>query len=97
MSSATSRGASPPPPPSSAAVPSPYAPASQAELVLRRIDPELRRFVSSYARRRPQLSLDTRAQLASTVQASLRSALPDVFAERGPLAVLDHLADLESQ
>jgi hypothetical protein len=87
----------PPPPPSSAAVPSPYAPASQAELVLRRIDPELRRFVSSYARRRPQLSLDTRAQLASTVQASLRSALPDVFAERGPLAVLDHLADLESQ
>ena len=87
----------PPPPPSSAAVPSPYAPASQAEQVLRRIDPELRRFVSSYARRRPQLSLDTRAQLASTVQASLRSALPDVFAERGPLAVLDHLADLESQ
>src|SRR5467141_1579261 len=81
----------PPPPPSG------FAPASQAELILRRIDPELRRFVSSYARRRPQLSLDTRAQLASTVQASLRSALPDVFAERGPLAVLDHLADLESQ
>ena len=87
----------PPPPPSSAPIPSPYVPASQAELVLRRIDPELRRFVSSYARRRPQLSLDTRAQLASTVQASLRSALPDVFAQRGPLAVLDHLADLESQ
>ena len=88
----------PPPPPSppssSSAVPT-YAPASQAELILRRIDPELRRFVSSYARRRPQLPLELRAQLASTVQASLRTAVPNVFAERGPLAALDYLADLD--
>ncbi len=74
-----------------------YAPASLAEQTLRRIDPELRRFVSSYARRRPQLSLELRVQLASTVQPSLRAALPDVFAERGPLAALDHLADLDRQ
>src|SRR3989442_2623336 len=83
--------AAPPPPPTG------YAPASQAELILRRLDPELRRFVSSYARPRQQLSLQLRVQLASTVQSSLRSALPDVFTQRGPLAALDYLADLESQ
>jgi hypothetical protein len=88
----------PPPPPSSyqpVAPPNQYAPASYAEMTLRRLDPELRRFVSSYARRRPELTLDLRVQLASSVQPSLRSALPDVFAQRGPLAALDHLADLE--
>ncbi len=93
--------ATPPPPPSTppgiAPLTAPYAPASHAELTLRRIDPELRRFVSSYARRRPQLPLDLRVQLAATLQSSLRTALPDVFAQRGPLATLDHLADLESQ
>jgi uncharacterized RDD family membrane protein YckC len=96
-------GASPdgppaPPPPAGTRVNlplSPYAPASAAELMLRRLDPELRRFVSSYARRRPELSLELRVDLASTVQPSLQAALPDVFAQRGPLATLDHLADLE--
>jgi uncharacterized RDD family membrane protein YckC len=87
----------PPPPPGYPFAPTPYAPASQAELILRRLDPELRRFVSAYARRRPQLTLDMRVQLASTVQASLRTALPDVFAQRGPLAALDELANLEGQ
>jgi uncharacterized RDD family membrane protein YckC len=88
----------PPPPPSGAASVAPaYAPASQAELILRRIDPDLRRFVTSYARRRPQLPLDLRVQLAATVQANLRMALPDVFAQGGPLAALDRLADLDSQ
>lgn len=87
----------PPPPPGLGAnpTPSPYAPASAAELTLRRLDPALRRFVTSYARRRPELSLELRVQLASTIQPSLRVALPDVFAQRGPLATLDHLADLE--
>ena len=66
-------------------------------LQLRRLDPELRRFVSSYARRRPEISLDVRVQLASQVQSSLRAALPDVFAQSGPLAALDRLADLERQ
>src|SRR5713226_7616812 len=40
----------PPPPPGSPPVAMSYAPASQAELILRRIDPDLRRFVTSYAR-----------------------------------------------
>jgi uncharacterized RDD family membrane protein YckC len=84
--------APPPPPPPPA---SPYLGASQAELTLRRLDPELRRFVASYARRRPQLALGLRAQLASTIQPSLRAAAPAVFDESGPLAALDHLADLE--
>ena len=77
--------------------PRPYAPASMAEQTLRRIDPELRRFVSSYARRRPQLSRELRVQLASTVQPSLKQALPDVFAQSGPLAALDRLADLDRE
>lgn len=77
--------------------PSPYAPASVAEQTLRRIDPDLRRFVSSYARRRPQLSLELRVQLASSVQPSLKRALPDVFADSGPLAALDRLADLDRE
>lgn len=75
----------------------PLAPATAQELVLRRLDPDLRRFVSSYARRRPSLPLPMRAQLAAVVAAQLESAVPDVFAEHGPLAALDHLADLETQ
>jgi uncharacterized RDD family membrane protein YckC len=81
--------ATPPPPPSE------FAPASQAELTLRRLDPDLRRFVTSYARRRPELSLEVRVQLAGQVQPSLRNALPEIFAQSGPLAALDYLADLE--
>jgi uncharacterized RDD family membrane protein YckC len=77
-----------PPPPA-------YAPASAAELTLRRLDPEVRRFVASYARRRPELSMEVRVRLATQVQSSLSTALPDVFAQYGPLAALDRLADLE--
>jgi uncharacterized RDD family membrane protein YckC len=87
-----------PPAPGALAPPSAaYAAASAAELTLRRLDPELRRLVSSYARRRPELALAVRVQLATQVQSSLRTAMPDVFAESGPLAALDRLADLESQ
>ena len=89
--------AAPPPPPVTAPPVSPYRPVSAAELTLRRLDPELRRLVTSYARRRPQLPLDLRVQLAATVQASLKAAMPDLFVQRGPLATLDHLADLELQ
>jgi len=92
-------GYPPPPPP---LVPQPqaqvapaYAPASNAEYILRRIDPDLRRFVSSYARRRPQLTLDVRVQLAANMQQSLQRAVPDTFAQYGPLAALDYLANLE--
>ncbi len=88
---------SPLPPPPQQPQPVVYAAASPAELALRRLDPDLRRFVSSYARRRPELPLDLRIQLASQVQASLRTAAPDVFANAGPLATLDHLADLDRQ
>jgi uncharacterized RDD family membrane protein YckC len=90
-------GARTPAPPAgvAGAVANPYIAATPAELTLRRLDPELRRFVSSYGRRRPELSLEVRVQLASQVQPSLRSALPDLFAQGGPLAALDHLADLE--
>lgn len=73
------------------------APATPAELALRRLDPELRRFVTSYARRRSELPLPLRAQLAGQVQAQLQAAAPEVFAEHGPLAALDHLADLDRQ
>lgn len=88
----------PPSPPAAypaSAPPAPYIPVTPAELTLRRLDPELRRFVTSYARRRSELSFELRVQLANQVQPSLRHALPDIFAESGPLAALDHLADLE--
>jgi uncharacterized RDD family membrane protein YckC len=80
------------PPPAQAAY---AAAASAAEMFLRRLDPELRRFITSYARRRPELPLDLRALLAAQVQPSLQGAAPDLFAQAGPLAVLDYLADLE--
>jgi uncharacterized RDD family membrane protein YckC len=105
------RPAPPPPPPgppgpdgsiapsASRGAPPPYAvaPATAAELTLRSLDPDLRRFVTSYGRRRHELSVELRAQLASTVQSRLRVAVPEVFANSGPLAALDHLADLEGQ
>lgn len=84
-------GAPPTPSPAYAAA------ASAAEMFLRRLDPELRRFVGSYARRRPELPLELRAQLAAHVQPSLQHAVPDLFARSGPLAALDYLADLERQ
>jgi uncharacterized RDD family membrane protein YckC len=87
----------PPPPPLQpvAAAALTHAPASQAEAVLRRLDPELRRFIGTYARRRPQLTLDIRVQLAASVQQSLQRAMPDMFEQQGPLATLDYLGDLE--
>lgn len=91
----------PPPPPLPGArvsfPPSPYAPATAAELTLRRLDPEFRRFVTAYARRRPQLTLELRVQLAATVDSSLRSAAPEIFTQQGPLATLDYLANLASE
>src|SRR5262249_49335721 len=82
-----------PPPPVPAAA-APLMPASSGELMLRRLDPELRRFVAPYARRRPALPPHLRAQLAGSVQANLEAAAPDVFHQSGPLATLDYLADL---
>src|SRR5216683_4955327 len=90
------RPTDPPPPPLQSPAALAFAPATPGELALRRLDPDLRRFVSSYARRRPELPPALRAQLAGAAQASLRSAAPDVFNQYGPLAALDPLADLES-
>src|SRR5438270_2501146 len=89
--------AAPPPAPlaPSAAAPAAFAPASASEVFLRRIDPELRRFVASYARRRPELPPHLRAQLAGQLQSRLQTAAPDVLNQYGPLAALDYLADLE--
>src|SRR5690242_9689657 len=85
--SAPAPGSSPAPLSSSAPPPPPpaFAPASQAELFLRRIDPELRRFVAAYARRRPELPPPLRAQLAGQVQDRLKAAATDVFEQFGPL------------
>ena len=74
-----------------------YAPASDAEVKLRRLDPRLRRFVAAYERRRFEVPVDLRAQLAGQVQAQLASAAPEVFNQYGPLAALDYLADMERQ
>jgi len=90
------RPTDPPPPPMQSPAALAFAPATPGELALRRLDPDLRRFVSSYARRRPELPPALRAQLAGAAQGSLRSAAPDVFNQYGPLAALDHLADLET-
>ncbi len=94
---ASSPGAPLPPPPLPGAVStlSAFAPATPAELMLRRLDPDVRRFVTAYARRRPSLPIPLRAQLADQVQARLQNAAPDVYVQHGPLAALDYLADLE--
>lgn len=73
----------------------PIAAASPSEQTLRRLDPDLRRFVSSYAHRRYQLTPELRLQLAGTVQPKLKTAFPELVAQRGPLAALDYLADLD--
>jgi uncharacterized RDD family membrane protein YckC len=73
------------------------APATPGELLLRRLDPDLRRFVALYGRRRPELPPPLRAQLAGHVQSALQAAAPDVFEQYGPLAALDYLADMERQ
>jgi uncharacterized RDD family membrane protein YckC len=72
-------------------------PATPAEVFLRQLDPDLRRFVTTYGRRRPELPLELRAQLAARIQANLKSAVPDIFGSSGPLAALDYLANLERQ
>jgi uncharacterized RDD family membrane protein YckC len=89
--------AAPPPPPGAAPQPGAYSPvpATPAEMELRRLDPELRRFVASYSRRRFELPPDLRAQLAGQLMGRLETAAPDVFKQFGPLAALDYLADLE--
>jgi len=65
--------------------------------LLRQLDPELKRFVVGYAARRQYLDPWRRQVLAARSEPSLRRALPDVVAAQGPLAALDHLADVTSR
>src|SRR5205807_8442985 len=85
----------PPPPLTYNPQPSAFAPATAEEMKLRRLDPELRRVVTSYARRRPGLPLHLRAQLAGIVPGNLNAAAPDGLAPNGPPAAPRYLADLE--
>jgi uncharacterized RDD family membrane protein YckC len=78
------------------AVPRFEAPRPEPPLI-RSLDPEVRRFVGAYADRRPWLDPWRRYGLALRVEPVLRRELPDVVATQGPLAALDHLADLELQ
>src|SRR5437870_13868900 len=73
----------PPPPLTYTPQPSAFAPATAEEMKLRRLDPELRRFVTSYARRRPGLQLHLRAQLSGMFQANINAADRAVFAQHG--------------
>lgn len=77
------------------ATPQRFSPATPTELFLRKLDPRLRRFIAAYARRRPELSLPLRAQLAGHVQSQVYAAVPDIYSQLGPLAALDYLADME--
>jgi uncharacterized RDD family membrane protein YckC len=77
------------------AQPPAFAPATPAEVYLRRLDPRLRRFVAAYAKRRPELPVPLRALLAGHVQSYVYAAAPDIYSQHGPLAALDYLADLE--
>lgn len=70
------------------------APATPYEGAVRRLDPQLRRFVVAYARRRNELPPGRREQLAQQVAAGLTALLPAEVAAYGPVAVLDGLAAL---
>jgi len=90
--------AAPPPPPAMPILPAAvaaYLPPAPEDETLRRLPPELRRFVAAYARRRHQLSPALRVELSAKVQKALTAALPEVVAAQGPLVALDQLADLE--
>lgn len=81
--------------PWSTSPPAAFAPATPAELFLRRLDPRMRRFIAAYARRRGELPMALRVQLAERVQAQVYAAAPDVYRAQGPLLALEYLADLE--
>ena len=65
--------------------------------LLRQLDPEFKRFVVAYGLRRAELDGWRRQVLATRVEPGLRRALPELAGAHGPLAALDHLADLASQ
>lgn len=65
--------------------------------LLRQLDPDLKRFVIAYAGRRPQLDDWRRQVLASRIEPSLRRSVPELLASQGPVATLDHLANLASE
>jgi uncharacterized RDD family membrane protein YckC len=74
--------------------PPPTARATPYEDAVRRMDPQLRRFVVAYARRRNELPAARRNQLAEQVGPGLSRLLPAEVAAFGTAAVLDGLAAL---
>jgi uncharacterized RDD family membrane protein YckC len=82
--------------PAAATVPAPAsgATATPYEGAVRRLDPQLRRFVVAYARRRHELTQPRREQLAQQVAPGLAALLPAEVTAYGPAAVLDGLAAL---
>jgi uncharacterized RDD family membrane protein YckC len=79
-------------PPTDAPTPPPGAAGAAID---RPLDPALRRLVVAYAARREALPTYRRQALASSAEAALRVALPEVVAASGPLAALDQLAERE--
>jgi uncharacterized RDD family membrane protein YckC len=71
------------------------APVNPYEEALRRLNPQLRRFVVAYARRRNELPPAHRQQLAAQVAGGLAEVMPAEVAAYGPEAVLDGLAAME--
>ena len=59
------------------------------------LEPGLRRLVVAYAARREELPMARREALAQSAEPALRKALPGIVTSAGPLAALDHLAELE--
>jgi uncharacterized RDD family membrane protein YckC len=77
--------------------PAAHRPAPGEAALVRQLDPELRRFVVGYAARRQRLDPWRRRLLAARIEPSLRRAVPDLVAARGPEAALDHLADVATR
>ncbi len=72
----------------------PAAAATPYEQAVKRLSPELLRFVNAYAARRHQLTVARRQQLAAPVAGALAQLLPREVEAYGSLAVLDALAGL---
>lgn len=83
------------PPPAGAPMP-PAPAATPYEQAVKRLSPELLRFINAYAARRHQLTVTRRQQLADPVAGALAQLLPREVEAYGSLAVLDGLAGLVS-
>ena len=67
------------------------------ERPLSALEPNLRRLVLAYAGRRRGLDGGRRLHIAQGAAAALAAAAPGQYAQGGPMAALDHLADLVAE